>query len=209
MCTFVRHCTNILHPSYRLQLDNKLGPLSTDNPDGAGHFHKSLGQLLSKDLPVNIQVIFASLQLFNKVGRAKGMTIACDLDHLGKRLRARIKTDMGIMIGIYTMTKVDLVYLLGQCQILTDPREAECLFNPEDLMDVANMIKCLDYIGKLSNVHWHAFPHAWRSVSGNRTKYKEIKVLGHVTRLMCALIIRHDSGAMEDSNHLSVSGHFE
>ena len=72
---------------------------------------------MSKDLTVNIQVIFASLQLFNKVGRAKGMTIACDLDHLGKRLRARIKTDMGIMIGIYTTTKVDLVYLWGQCQI--------------------------------------------------------------------------------------------
>ena len=33
-----------------MELNKKLGPLTTGNSDGAGHFHKGLGQLLSKDL---------------------------------------------------------------------------------------------------------------------------------------------------------------
>ena len=67
------------------------------------------------------------------------MTIACDLDHLGKRYRARIKAALGILIGIITFARTDLVSHLAAAGILKDAREAERLFNPDDLMDVADM----------------------------------------------------------------------
>ena len=95
------------------------------------------------------------------------MTIGCDLDHLGKRFRARIKTAKGILIGRITFTKTELAFLLGACQVLTDAKEAERLFDPEDQMDVAEMVKCLDVVAKLSEVHEQRFPQAWRSSAGN------------------------------------------
>ena len=101
------------------------------------------------------------------------------------------------------------MYLLRKCDILTNPQEAERLFNPKDLVDIADMVKCLDYVSKLSDVHWHAFSQVGRTVASNRTKYQAFKVLGHVARLMCLLIIGHEGGAEEDSHHLSVSEYLE
>ena len=98
-----------------MQLHEKLGPLSTGTSDGAGHFRKGLGQLLSQDLPVSIHNIFKSLPLFNCTGGLLGMTISCDLDHLGKRFRARNKTAKGILVGRITFTKTELAFLLGAC----------------------------------------------------------------------------------------------
>ena len=102
-----------------------------------------------------------------------------------------------------------MAFLLGACQVLTDAKEAEQFFDPEDQMDVAEMVKCLDVVGKLSEVHEQRFPQAWRSSAGNMMKFQELKVLGYVARLTSTLIIGHVGGAEEDGTHLSVSEYLE
>ena len=51
--------------------------------------------------------------LFNLVGNEMGTTNAVDLDHLGKRTRARIKTLTGIKISRHTFHKVDIAQFLS------------------------------------------------------------------------------------------------
>ena len=187
-------------------LHEKIGPLSTANSDGASQFRKGMGQVLDQQLPLNIKVKYASkCSLFNVVGGELGMTIACDLDHLGKRFRARIKTAIGINVGKVTFAKTDLAQLLACSGLVTDSSKVERLFNPEDLMDVSEMVQCLDVIGKLGEVPLLNFPRVWRLAPGNRQVYDEVRILGSVTRAMCALIIGHEGSAAEEGEHLSVS----
>ena len=137
------------------------------------------------------------------------MTILCDNDHLGKRYHARVKAAIGIMIALMTFTKTDLVNALAACGVLSDALEAERLFNNDDNMDVEVMVKCLDLVGKLSETPFINFSQAWRESAGSMSTYREMRVLGFVARLMCALIIGHDGGANEDGAHLSVSEYLE
>ena len=76
-------------------------------------------------------------------------------------------------------------------------------------MDVGEMVKCLDAIGKLADIPFIMFPRAWQDSVRNKVIYRAMRLLGHVMRLMCSLIIGHDGGALEDGNHLSVSEYLE
>ena len=153
----VKVVAGIIYRKYHeLDLDETIGPLSTGNSDGAGQFRKGIGQLLSNLLPENIRADYEECDLFNIVGGDKGMTMACDLDHVGKRTRARIKTEGGIWIFNVQFTKIDIAQLMGNCGQFAEV-DVEVLFNPEDLMDVGEMVKCLDAIKKLGSVPFVTF----------------------------------------------------
>ena len=79
------------------------------------------------------------------------MTASCDPDHLGKRFRARVKTAMGIRIGDYTFTKTDLTLLLQKASLVQSPEEAHRLFHPDDLMDVQEMVLCLNAVSPIQD----------------------------------------------------------
>ena len=103
----VRDVAMVIYNKYHeLGLHEKLGPLATANSDGAAQFRKGMGQLLGTHIPRELQDTFNTLSFFNTVGGDNGMTIACDLDHLGKRVHARICTTAGLKIGAITFTKI-------------------------------------------------------------------------------------------------------
>ena len=128
--------------------------------------------------------------LFNLVGGEYGVTASCDNDHLGKRFRARIKSQVGISIGTVTFSKTDLTDVLQKTSIVNSAAEAKRLFDPEDLMDVLETVKCLYSVGRLSNVAWTEFPANWRSDPTNQQMFRELRVLGRVSMTMCASIVR-------------------
>ena len=104
-----------------------------------------------------------------------------------------------------TLTRTDLAQLLAYSGVVQHAAEAERLFDPEDNMDVSEMVQCLDAIGRLTDTPWLNFPAAWRTSVGNRTIYYEMRILGSVARAMCAMIIGHEGRADEEGTHLSVS----
>ena len=92
--------------------------MSTYNSDGAPQFRKGVGKVLSKDLPPKIRSIYIApdgshrCPLMNLVGGSHGTTASCDIDHLAKRFRARIKCLIGIMIAIIQFTKSDITAII-------------------------------------------------------------------------------------------------
>ena len=185
--------------------DEKIGPLSSCISDGATHFRKGMGVILSKDIPNEIRSVYNGCKLFNKVGGSKGATNQCDPEHVGKRSRAKIKSKGGIKIVNITFTKTDLFRYMGLLNILSNAEDARRLFDPEDNMDVAEMVKCLDAVGKLSEMDILHFPNDWQNDVAKKAIFREMRLLGHVARLMCTLIIGHEGSALEDGEHLSVS----
>ena len=187
--------------------------MSTYNSDSAGQFRKGIGQLLTKDLPKAIRDVYVSAKgnrrcpLLNLVGGGDGSTPSCDNDHLGKRFRSRIKCPMGIMIASVPFTKSDLTTILQQAGIVSSADQAHCLFFSDDLMDVVETVQCLHAVGCLSNIALSDFPNAWRSIHENHQKLKEMRILGLVSKLMCASIVGHLGDVAEEGNHLSVSGY--
>ena len=113
----------------------------------------------------------------------------------------------GLAIGVFTFTKTDITVLMEKTSIVSSPEEAHRLFHPDDLMDVLETVKCLYAVGCLSSIPFSAFPNDWRSVSENQQKFKEVRVLGLVSKLMCVSIVGHYEGAEEEGNHLSISGY--
>lgn len=205
--------TTIVNKYHQMQLHKTLGPMSTADSDGAGQFRKGIGNVLNKDLPANVRSVYitpdgkALCPLLNLVGGPEGTTPACDIDHLGKRFRARVKTLTGIRIGVFTFTKVDMAALLQRALLVDTADEAERLFNPEDQMDVLEMVKCLYAIGRFASCPLINFPPDWRSIDCNRTTHRELRLLGHVSKSMCTMIIGHEGNIDEEGDHLSVGGY--
>ena len=98
---------------------------------------------------------------------------------------------------------------MAMCSILEDAAEAKRMFLLEDAMDVGEMVKCLDTIGWLAEVPFISFTQEWQDSVGNKAIYRELRLVGHVMRLMATLIIGHDGSALDDGNHLSVSEYLE
>ena len=80
-------------------------PLSMVNSNGAEQFKKGIGQVLNKDLPKDVCNVYISstdqkqlCPLFNLVQSKEDAVPAFDLDHLGKRFRAKIKSSLGITV---------------------------------------------------------------------------------------------------------------
>ena len=61
------------------------------------------------------------------------MTIACDLDHLGKRFQTRFKTTSSMKVSSVAFCKTDLARYMAMSNLISDAAEVERLFNPEDL----------------------------------------------------------------------------
>ena len=185
--------------------------MSTVASDGAPQFRKAAGQVLNKDLPKNVRDVYISPQgakrclLLDLIGSSEGVTATCDNDHLGKRFRARVKSVCGLKIGVFIFTKSDISLLMGKTRIVSSPKAAHKLFHPDDLMDVLETVLCLHAVGRLSNIPFSAFPVDWRSVSENQQKFKEMRVLGLVSKLMCVSIVGHYDNVQEEGNHLSIS----
>ena len=116
-----------------------------------------------------------------------------------------MKTAIGIMIGNIPLNKTDLTQLLAHANIVDDALQAERLSDPENDMDVKEMVECLVAIATLDNSPWLNFPDTWRSTAGNRTIYNEMRNLGLVARATCAMIIGHEGKVDEEGDHLSVS----
>jgi hypothetical protein len=195
--------------SYPQQLrDNYI--LSTIASDGAPAFRKGVGQVLSRDLSLGVRAVYVTdgtvnCKLLNLTGSPEDITGTVDNDHLLKRLRARVKTKMGITIYTCNFNKVDITHILAITSIVTSQDEAHRLFHPEDLMDVLETVKCMYAIGCLADMEWHDYPAQWRSDLGNRHKYKEIRLLGAVGKMACTAIVGHEDDIAEEGNHLSVS----
>ena len=116
------------------------------------------------------------------------MMMAYDLDHIGKRFRVRIKTEGNIWIFDVQFTKIDLVQLMGNSRQFAEV-DIDSLFNPKDLMDVGEMVKCLDAIKKLGSVPFRTFLQQWRNEPGNHSVHKEMLILGAVAGSMRAIIV--------------------
>ena len=112
--------------------------------------------------------------LFNFVGAADGTTAACDIDHLLKRFRARTKSALGFAMGVFTFTKTDLAILMNLTGIILTADEAHCLFDPEDLMDVVETIKCIYAIGRLADVPYSRYQGHWRKIMEHKLKFPEL-----------------------------------
>ena len=199
--TTVKEVMGIIYNKYReFGLHNSLGTLATGNPDGASPFCKGMGQLFNSLIPTDIRRTYYACKFFNVVGGEFGMIIACDLSHLGKHFHARVKTAIGIMVGIVPPNKK----LLAHTNIVHDASQVERLYAPEDSMDVKEMVECLDAIAELKNIPWLTFPDTWRSSADNRTIYDEMKILGSVAQAMCTMIIGYEGNADEEGDNLSV-----
>ena len=186
--------------------------LSTISSDGAPAFRKGVGQVLNKDLSPAVRSVYVDAtngqkhcQLLNLTGSVEDVTGGVDLDHLLKRLRARVKTQMGITIFNCNFTKVDIARILAITGVVGSADEADRLFHPEDLMDVAETVKCMYAIGRLATMEWHEYPADWRSVHENQHKYKELRLLGYVAKLACTAVVGHEDNISEEGNHLSIS----
>lgn len=186
--------------------------LSTISSDGAPAFRKGVGQVLNKDLSPAVRSVYVDAtngqkhcQLLNLTGSVEDVTGAVDLDHLLKRLRARVKTQMGITIFNCNFTKVDIAHILAITGVVESADEANRLFHPEDLMDVAETVKCMYAIGRLATMEWHEYPADWRSVHENQHKHKELRLLGYVAKLSCTAVVGHEDNISEEGNHLSIS----
>ena len=195
----------VINKYYEMGLDKKIGPLSWALSDGASHFRQGTGQVLSKDLPTDTRNVYKDCLLCNKIGGERGTSNNCDGPHLGKRSRARIKSAKGLKIGCFTFVKTELARYTGLAGIVTDSGEANRLLDPEENTDVAEMAKCLDKVGKLTELDILCFPPDWHNDQSKKTLVREMRLLGNVRLVMCALIIGHDGGALEDGDHLSVS----
>ena len=170
-------------------------------------FRKGVAHILSNILYGDIRETCNACKLFNNVGGDNSMTMVCYLDHLGKRYRAMVNTDACIKSCEVHFTKIDLSQLMGH----SGPFEifnVNLLFHLEDLMDVSEMVKCIDVLRNLGQVPFTNFDKTRRSRPGNRLACKEIQVLGAVSGSMCAIIIGHDGPAEEKGVYLSVSDSF-
>ena len=181
--------------------------LSTIASDGAPAFRKGVGQVLSKDLSAVVRAVYVTggkvnCKLLNLTGSPEDITGTVDLDHLLKRLRARVKTNMGITIFTCNFNKVDITHILAITGIVTSKDEAHRLFHPEDLMDVLETVKCMYAIGRLADMEWYDYPAQWRSGLGNQHKYKELRLLGAVAKMACTAIVGHEDDITEEGNHL-------
>ena len=181
--------------------------LSTIASDGAPAFRKGVGQVLSKDLSAGVRAVYVTggkvnCKLLNLTGSPEDITGTVDLDHLLKRLRARVKTNMGITIFTCNFNKVDITHILAITGIVTSKDEAHRLFHPEDLMDVLETVKCMYAIGRLADMEWYDYPAQWRSGLGNQHKYKELRLLGAVAKMACTAIVGHEDDITEEGNHL-------
>ena len=151
--------------------------LVTASSDGAGHFCSGVSQVLNQDLPKIMCDVYVSKDntplcpLFNLVGGSEGTTRSCDPDHLGKIFCSHGKSVVRYAVGVYTFTKSDIAYLLQQVSIIKSADGAHRLLNPEDLMDVAEMVKCIYASSRLGDIPFPSFPGAWRAVSKNRPKF--------------------------------------
>ena len=187
--------------------------MSVYNSDGAPPFRKGVGGVLNKDLPPAIRAVYVGpgdvkrCPLLNLVGGSDGTTASCDTDHLAKRFRGRIRSAMGIMIKLCIFTKSDLANILQMAGVVTSPEEAHRLFNPDDLMDVLETVKCLHAVGKLASIAMSDFPSGWRSVPENHHKFREMRLLGLVSKMMCTAVVGHDGEIEEEGDHLSISGY--
>lgn len=91
--------------------------------------------------------------------------------------------------------------------IVSSAGEAHRLFNPNDLMDVLKTVRCLHAIGKLADVSMLDFPSSWRAVPENYHKFRELKLLGFVAKIMCTAVVGHDGDIEQEGKHLSISGY--
>ena len=151
----------IIDKYYKTKLCEKIGLLSSCISDGASHFRKGMGKALSEDLTSQIRDVYKDCKLFNKVGGQDGTTNQCDPNHLGKRSRAKINSQGWIKVANITFTKTNFVQYLALVDILSDAGDASRLFDNEDNMDVAEIVKCLDAIGQLTELDILQFPASW------------------------------------------------
>jgi hypothetical protein len=185
-------------------LHESVGPLATIVSDGAAHFRKAAGKLLNDDLPKYIWIVYEnSCDLFNLTGSCFGTTMAVDLDHLGKRFRERVKSNKGIAIGNFVFTKDLLQSYLCMAGVVNS-NVAMQLLNPEDSMDVDEMVRCLQALGALRNMEYAMMPQGFRNTFGSESEFKAMKLFGNLSRTMCNLIIGHEGGIEEEKDHMSI-----
>ena len=81
------------------------------------------------------------------------------------------------------------------------------LFNPGDLMDVLETVKCLHDVAQLAILPIFEFVTKFRADVTNKPTIRSLHLLGHVSKLMCTLIIRHKGNIEDKGDHLSVSSY--
>ena len=68
-------------------------------------------------------------------------------DHLGKHFRARMKIAEGTTTGAINFTKIELMVLLHQVDIMNSPAEVHCLIHHDDQIDLIKTACCLYAVG--------------------------------------------------------------
>jgi len=162
---------------------------------------------MSTNLPPNILNEFADCALFNTVGSIDGCTHACDWDHVGKRTRERIKSSLGIRIRWHSFQKTNLAYYMKYAGINSSPEEAELLLNPQDAMDVYEMVLCLQAVAMFCRIPFDNYDVAFKREINSNQVFRELRLLGHIVHCMAVLIIGHETAykGSEIKPHLSIT----
>ena len=190
---------------YEYKLDSLLGPLATLSSDGAAAFRKGAGIITSDILPPEIRLVYDDCSFFNTVGGQKGTTPNCDLDHLGKRNRVRGKSDTGSQVGNFCFNKWKLAKWFGMSGVVKTESQALKLLNPDDNMDVKEMVRYLQAVKKIASKPYEELPLSFKSRPGSADEYRAIKLYGEVEGCLAALIIGHHGSLDEDGTHMSVT----
>ncbi|KAL7530742.1 hypothetical protein ACHAXR_010378 [Thalassiosira sp. AJA248-18] len=190
---------------YKLHLDKKIGPLITFCSDGAPAFRKGAGKLTSDMLPPEIRERFKDCLFFNFAGGLKGETMKCDDDHLGKRHRSRGKSVTGVRVGNFVFDKVQLSKWFALAKVVKSSADAEKLLNPDDNMDVLEMVRYLQAVKKVSSVTFLDLPERFRARPDSRDEFCAITLMGEVTGCLAAIIVGHHGQLDEEGTHMSVT----
>jgi len=194
----------IEHDWYDLELDKTIGPLCSWISDGAPGFRKGASMLTSDRLPPFICDTLADAPFFNFVGSRRGTTPGCDLNHVGKRNRARGKSAKGSRVGNFTFNKVELARLFRISSVVKDSKQAVSPLNPDDNMDVKEMVRYLQAVRGITAKSYDEFPQRFRDEQGSRERYLATELYGEITGSLAALIIGHKGALEEEGKHMSV-----
>ena len=163
-----------------------IGPLGTVVSDGAPQFRKGMGKAVNMELPPLIRVCFAGCQLFNLTGGLHGCTVSCDLDHIGKRTRARAKNvTIGIRGRYHKFRGSDFASFLVYFAICGQATATK-MMNPPDGMDVELMARTLQALGEFdgkSNLDLSE-GHRRRQDATVANEIRELSLLGRIFKLM-------------------------
>ena len=166
---------------------------------------KGAGKLATNMLPPKIYAVHKDCAFFNHVGGRSGMTMNCDLDHLGKRNRARGKIMTGSAVGNYCFDEVQLSKWSGYLQVVDSASKVEKLLNHDGNIYVYQMVCYIKAVKKNGTKLFDELTNRFRIRADVDDKYRALKLYGELKGCLTVLIVRHHGEIDKEGTHMSVT----